>query len=246
VIANAGTIASEVDQNISELIKEDPPTVTRATREDMLRETRADIVLYTRQREREFDGEHGYCLYPPVSSEVRDVDDDTDSEDGSTDELLPRLFPLVDRTRARRGAVSAGRSDRQEVQQSNRAADPNWFQNSIGAFAEYLDRRTEEGVAADGSGRQGASGSVEASMEGDDMTQDHVQPQEEDEDEVLYHLTYEALPNDEGVIMLYAGLDGIDWREVRDFIQRSNDFLAEWSPQFPDRPGEVPQRVRML
>ena len=41
-------------------------------------------------------------------------------------------------------------------------------------------------------------------------------------------------------------MDGIDWGEGRDFIWRWSDFLAEWSPPFADRPGEVLQRVRIL
>jgi hypothetical protein len=63
---------------------------------------------------------------------------------------------------------------------------------------------------------------------------------------VLYYLAYAPLLADEGMIFLYAGLDGINWSEGWNFIRRWNDFFVEWSPPFPDRPGQIPHRVRML
>lgn len=248
VTADAGSIGSDEDHNKAEPKKEDKPAVTRAMREVMLREMRVDMERYAWKRERDFGGEHGYCLHPPIGSETGEVDDDTDREEGSTEELPLRSFPLDNRRRTRRGAASVGRSGRDQRGQNNRAGDPAWFQNSIRAFSEHLARRrTEESQRPAGNDRDAISGSVPttgATAGGDDATSENARSQVEDE--VLYYLTYSSLPRDDRILLLYAGLDGIDWREGCDFIWRWNDFLAEWSPPFADRPDEVPQRVRIL
>jgi hypothetical protein len=91
-----------------------------------------------------FEHEHGYCLYPPLGSEAGEEVDD-ESEEASIDEPPPRVFALVNRTRARRVAVSVERSSGEQTEESNSAGDPGWFQNSVGAFSEYPARvRTEE------------------------------------------------------------------------------------------------------
>lgn len=226
--ATADSVASGEDCSKAEPTKY-PPAATRATREDILREMRADMERPAWKMECEFGREHGYCLYPPDRSEPEAGNIDTDGEEDSTAELLPRAFPLANCTRGRRGAVSVGRSGREHGEQSNRTGDPNWSQNLIGAFAEYQDwRRTEERARPNGEDRRGASGCaqlVEISTESEDTTHDNDHTQEEDE--VLFYLTYEELPSDVGEIMLYASLDGIDWREGYGLVQRWNDFLAD-------------------
>jgi hypothetical protein len=91
VTATAGSVASDDDCSKVELAR-DWPTATRATREDILREMRTDMERYAWKIEREFGRDHGYCLYPPDRSELEDGDIDTDNEEDSTEELLPRAF----------------------------------------------------------------------------------------------------------------------------------------------------------
>ena len=85
VTATTCSVASDEDWSKAELAKE-PPAATRATREDISREVRADMERYARKIEQKFGREHGYCLYPPDRSESEGDDIDTDSEEDSTEQ----------------------------------------------------------------------------------------------------------------------------------------------------------------
>lgn len=234
VVISAGGSPSEEETGDPAPPEKDKTKVAKATREDMLRKLKADIKRYEWKREREFGRENGYCFYSPVSSEASEEGDDNDSEAVGEAELSPRSFPLVTRTRARRGAVSRGGLGAQT--QSNRAGDPHWVQNSTGAFGEYLTRtRTVEDRDQELSEPVWTS----ATTERDDQTPTTSRAQREQR--TSYRLAFRSPPAGETTNVVLAAEDGIDLRRARTFIRRRHAFLTEWSP-----PSQRPETASIL